>query len=43
MKILCPEFIDVPSDGASFLTVYTTGSACVPLLIDLAVIDHIKK
>jgi hypothetical protein len=42
MEIPHSEFVDIPPDGASFITVYTTGRARVPRLIDLAAIDHIE-
>lgn len=36
-----PEFIDIPPDGASFVTVYTTARARVPQFIELDAIDHV--
>lgn len=36
-----PEFIDIPPEGASFVTIYRTGQAHMPCLIDLDAIDHI--
>ena len=41
MEIPHPEFIDIPPEGASFVTVYRTGKAHMPTLIDLGAIDHI--
>jgi hypothetical protein len=42
MEMPDSEFIDIPPDGASFVTAYTTGRGRVPRLIDLAAIDHIE-
>jgi hypothetical protein len=41
MEVPHPEFINIPPDGASFVTVYTTGRARVPKFIELEAIDHI--
>lgn len=41
MEIPHPEFIDIPPEGSSFVTVYRTGQAHMPRLIDLNAIDHI--
>lgn len=41
MEVPHPEFIDIPPDGASFVTVYTTGRAHVAKFIELDAIDHI--
>ncbi|HEV3208683.1 MAG TPA: hypothetical protein VGY91_00325 [Chthoniobacterales bacterium] len=41
VEIPHPEFIDIPPEGASFVTVYRTSRSRIPRLIDLNAIDHI--
>jgi hypothetical protein len=41
MEVPRPEFIHIPPEGASFVSVYTTGRAHVPRFIELDAIDHI--
>jgi hypothetical protein len=37
-----PEFLDVPPQPASYVVVYTTGTARIPRLVYLDAIDHIE-
>jgi hypothetical protein len=41
MEVPHPEFIDVPPEGATYVTVYTTGRAHIAKFVALDAIDHI--
>jgi hypothetical protein len=41
MEVPHPEFIDIPPEDATFVSVYRTARPHVPRFIELAAIDHI--